>query len=121
MVSREPALVSTGGWGSFLYRGGGLVGPAAAAAPPTWVGGVVVATLLLVLGEGSRLARVSAAFRESSAPLVHHHESARSPGAGAGVARGEAELPPRIACSGMTSPNPQFSSTRPAPLDIRRW
>ena len=121
----EPAFVFTAARGSLLYRVRRLVGPAPAATPPPWVAGVVVATLLLVLGAGSRLARVSAGFRESSAPLSlvvapnhvptapdtlpHRHESARPP-----------ELRPRIARSGVTPPNPQFSSTGLAPLDIRR-
>ena len=109
----EPAFVFTAARGSLVYRVRRLVEPAPAATSP-WVAGVVVATLLLVLGVGSRLARVSAAFRESSAPLslvvapnhlpaapdtlLRHHESARPP----------------------TPPNPQFSTTVLAPLDIRR-
>src|SRR5204862_200045 len=121
----DSAFVFTAARGSLLYRVRRLVGPAPAATPPPWVAGVVVATLLLVLGAGSRLARVSAGFRESSAPLSlvvapnhvptapdtlpHRHESARPP-----------ELRPRIARSGVTPPDPQFSSTGLAPLDIRR-
>jgi len=113
----EPAFVLTAARGSLVSRVRRLVEPAPAATPP-WVAGVVVATLLLVLGAGSRLARVSTASGESSAPLLRHHESAASPGAR--VARGEAERRPRIARSGVTSPNPPFSSMELAPLDIRR-
>jgi len=111
----EPAFVFTAARGSLVHRIRRLVDPAPAASSPPWMAGVVVATLLLVLGGGSRLARVTAAFRESSASrslavapnhvptapdtLLRHHESARPP----------------------TPPNPPFSSTVLAPLDIRRW
>ena len=118
----EPAFVFTAARGSLVSRIRRLVEPAPAATPP-WVAGVVVATLLLVLGAGSRLARVSvvAANHVPAArdTLLRHHESARPPGAR--FARGETELPPRIARSGVTPPNPPFSSTGLAPLDIRRW
>ena len=118
----EPAFVLTAARGSLVHRVRRLVEPAPAATSPPWVAGVVVATLLLVLGVGSRLARVNvvAANHVPAAPdtLLRHHESARPPGAR--FARGETELRPRIARSGMTSPNPPFSSMGLAPLDIRR-
>src|SRR2546430_4359679 len=54
----EPAFVFTAARGSLVHRIRRLVDPAPAASSPPWMAGVVVATLLLVLGGGSRLARV---------------------------------------------------------------
>src|SRR5205823_5406269 len=86
--------------------------PAPADTPPPWVAGMAVATLLLVAGAGSWLAR--------TAPdtLLRPHESAARPAAR--LARGESELRARIGRSGVTPANPQLLSRGLAPVDIRR-
>ena len=108
----QPAFVFTAARGSLVHRIRRLVAPAPADTPPPWVAGMAVATLLLVAGAGSWLAR--------TAPdtLLRPHESAARPAAR--LARGESELRARTGRSGVTPANPQLLSRGLAPVDIRR-
>src|SRR5256886_4183309 len=131
-----PAFVLTAARGSLVHRIRRLVAPLPAETRSLWVAGLIVATVVLVVGAGSRLVRVSAGLRESPAPArplvvapndMHmrpdtvrgRHESANPPDAR--LARGESDLRAGARRQRGTPANPPtFVSGGVAPVDIRR-
>ena len=92
-----------------------------------WVAGLIVATVVLVVGAGSRLVRVSAGLREASAPprplVVAPNDIHTGPDTVRGrarLARGESDL--RAGARQRITPAnpPTFVSGGVAPIDIRR-
>src|SRR5256714_2013953 len=130
-----PAFVLTAARGSLVHRIRRLVAPVPAETRSPWVAGLIVATVVLVVGAGSRLVRVSAGGSESAAPprslvvapnnvrtapdtVRGRHESAGAPAAR--FARREREVRARTGRSGVTPANPSLLGTALAPVDIRR-
>jgi len=122
-----PAFVLTAARGSLVHRIRRLVAPLPAETRSLWVAGLIVATVVLVVGAGSRLVRVSAGLRESSAPprplVVAPNDIHPRPDTVRGrarLARGESDL--RAGARQRITPAnpPTFVSGGVAPVDIRR-
>ena len=122
-----PAFVLTAARGSLVHRIRRLVAPLPAETRSLWVAGLIVATVVLVVGAGSRLVRVSAGLREASAPprplVVAPNDIHTGPDTVRGrarLARGESDL--RAGARQRITPAnpPKFVSGGVAPVDIRR-
>jgi len=118
-----PAFVLTAARGSLVHRIRRLVAPVPAETRSPWVAGLVVATVVLVVGAGSRLVRVSAGGSESLAPprsLVVAPDTVRGRLESAGPPAARFARRERTGPSGVTLANPSFLGTALAPVDIRR-